>query len=67
MKHNMGKTDRIVRLLVVLVIAALYFMGMLSGTGAIIALVIAAIFALTSAISFCPLYGIFGINTDKKD
>ena len=66
MKHNMGSTDRIVRLIVVLIIGALYFMGMLSGTVAIIALVIAAIFALTSAISFCPLYGIFGIKTNKE-
>jgi hypothetical protein len=33
---------------------------------AIILLIFAAIFLLTSFISFCPLYFPFGINTDKK-
>jgi fatty acid desaturase len=63
MKKNMGNTDRIVRLLVAAVIAVLYFTNMITGTLAIVLLVIAGIFVATSLISFCPLYAVFGLNT----
>lgn len=63
MKPNMGKTDRIVRLLIVAGIAALYFTGTISGTIAIVGFVISGIFLLTSLVSFCPLYAIFGVKT----
>jgi hypothetical protein len=38
-------------------------MGVVSGTLGIVLMVAAAVFALTSLISFCPLYPILGINT----
>ena len=66
MKKNMGTADKAIRLLVVVVIAILFITKVLTGTLAIILLVLAAIFLLTSFISFCPLYLPFGINTDKK-
>ena len=62
----MGNIDRIVRIIVALVIAVLYFTNQISGTVAIIGLVVAGIFILTSFISFCPLYLPFGISTRKK-
>ncbi|GAB2986535.1 DUF2892 domain-containing protein [Mucilaginibacter puniceus] len=65
MKANMGKFDRTLRLLVAVAIGALYFMQVISGTVAIVLLVVATIFILTSLISFCPLYYPFGINTCK--
>lgn len=65
MKKNMGTTDRIVRIIVAIIAAALYFSGTITGTLGIIALVVAAVFVLTSFISFCPLYAIFGISTCK--
>jgi hypothetical protein len=65
MKKNMGSADRIVRLIVALVIAVLYFTNVVAGTLGIILLVVAAIFALTSFISFCPLYAPFGLSTCK--
>lgn len=65
MKRNMGNTDRIVRILVAVVIAALYFTNVIGGTLAIILGVVAGIFILTSVVSFCPLYAIFGLNTCK--
>ena len=67
MKKNMGTIDKAVRILAAVVIAILYFMGIITGTTAIILLVIAAIFILTSFMSFCPLYAPFGISTIKKD
>jgi hypothetical protein len=66
MKANMGSIDKIVRILAALIIAALYFTHIINGTVAIILLVIAAVFILTSFISFCPLYLPFGISTKKK-
>lgn len=66
MKKNMGLADRIIRLLIAIAIAALYFTNTISGTGAIVLLIVAVIFAFTSFISFCPLYWPFGIRTTKK-
>ena len=63
MKKNMGSADRIIRLLIAAVIAVLYFTNVITGTLGIVLLVAAGIFALTSFISFCPLYAPFGIRT----
>jgi len=66
MKKNMGSTDRVIRILVAIVIAGLYLANQISGTTTIILLILAAVFVLTSFISFCPLYLPFGISTRKK-
>ncbi|MDZ4752052.1 MAG: DUF2892 domain-containing protein [Flavobacteriales bacterium] len=63
MKTNMGKTDRIVRILLALVFGALYFTGTVSGTFGFVLLGLGAVFVLTSAVSFCPLYSLFGFKT----
>jgi mannose/fructose/N-acetylgalactosamine-specific phosphotransferase system component IID len=63
MKTNMGSTDRIIRLIVAAILATLYFTGNVTGTLGIILVVVAAVFTLTSFVSFCPLYAIFGMNT----
>lgn len=67
MKKNMGNIDRIVRVLIAVVIAVLYFTNIISGTLGIVLLVLAAIFVATSLVSFCPLYLPFGLSTCKKD
>ena len=66
MKKNMGTTDRIIRVLIALVVAGLYFQGTISGTTALILGALAIVFLLTSLISFCPLYLPFGIRTHKS-
>jgi len=66
MKKNMGTTDRIIRTLLAVVIAVLYFMKQISGTAAIILGVIAIAFLLTSFVGFCPAYLPFKISTRKK-
>lgn len=63
MKKNMGNSDRIVRVLIAAVILILYFSNTISGTLSIVLLVIAGIFVLTSFVSFCPIYALFGLNT----
>ena len=67
MKKNVGKADRIIRLVISAIIVALYYTNIISGTLAIVLLIIAAIFVFTSIFSFCGLYLPFGINTCKKD
>ena len=62
---NMGNLDRAVRVLAAVVVGMLYFTQVISGTVAIVLLVVAGIFILTSLVSFCPLYYPFGINTCK--
>jgi hypothetical protein len=67
MKANMGTVDKVVRILVALVIAGLYFTNIITGTVAIVLLALAGVFILTSFMSFCPLYLPFGISTKKKE
>ncbi len=66
MKANMGSTDRIIRLIMAVVFAVLYFTGVVEGTLGIVLLVLAAVLALTSIVSFCPLYAPFGLSTCQK-
>jgi Protein of unknown function (DUF2892) len=67
MKKNMGSTDKMIRIVVAIIIAGLYFANIISGTLAIILLILAGVFIITSFMSFCPLYLPFGISTRKKD
>lgn len=63
MTKNMGNTDKLIRLIIAAVIAVLFYTGAISGTLAIVLGIFAVIFALTSLVSFCPLYTLVGINT----
>ena len=67
MKKNMGFIDKVVRILVAIVVIALYFTNVISGVLAIILLIFAGVFILTSLLGFCPLYIPFGLNTGKKE
>ena len=66
MKKNMGTIDKAIRIVVAIVIAGLFYTGVITGVLGIVLLVLAAVFVLTSLVSFCPLYLPFGINTGKK-
>lgn len=59
----MGSADRIIRLIIAAVLGFLFYNGTITGTLGIVAVVAAGIFALTSLVSFCPLYPLLGINT----
>ncbi|MGE0772685.1 MAG: DUF2892 domain-containing protein [Cyclobacteriaceae bacterium] len=63
---NMGTADRVSRVVLTALVVVLYFSQAISGTTAIILLAVAAVFILTSVISFCPLYYPFGIRTNKS-
>jgi len=66
MKENMGTADRLIRILIAIGIAVLYFTGRISGTLAIILGVIAVVFLLTSLVARCPGYVPLGLSTRKE-
>lgn len=63
----MGTIDKVIRILVAVVVVILYFTHVISGTLAIILLILAAVFVVTSFLGFCPLYIPLGLNTGKKE
>jgi len=65
MKQNMGNLDRIIRVVLAIIFAVLYFSGMVTGTLGIILLILGGVFLVTSLISFCPLYVPFKLSTGK--
>ncbi len=62
----MGTADQVIRTLIAIAIAFLYYFKVINGTTAIILGALALIFLLTSLMGFCPLYLPFGISTRKK-
>ncbi len=66
MKHNMGKTDKTIRVVIALTFATLYFTNAVTGNLGIFLLALAAILLITVSINFCPMYTPWGINTNKK-
>lgn len=66
MKKNLGNADRIIRLCIAGVLALLWFQNIITGTWGIVALAVAAVFVLTSFVSWCPLYAMFGIKSIPK-
>lgn len=67
MKKNMGIIDRVLRTVLAVVVALLYFAGQLTGTAAVILGVFAVIFLVTSSVGFCPAYALLGISTLKGE
>lgn len=66
MKSNIGTTDKIIRLIIAAVCAILFFTGTITGIWGYVMLAVGAILALTSVISFCPIWYALGINTMPK-
>lgn len=66
MEKNMGTTDKWLRITFAAIVAILYWQDYITGTVAIVLMVIAIIFLLTSLVSFCPLYKLLGMNTCKN-
>jgi hypothetical protein len=66
MKSNLASTDRVIRIILALVAAALYLFNVTSGTLGIVLVAGGAVLAITSFINFCPLYAILGISTKSK-
>ncbi len=64
---NMGTLDKIIRVVLALVLLALYFTDKLpSETLAAIIITVSAIFLITSILGICPLYFLLKITTRKR-
>lgn len=67
MKLNMGFIDRLIRVVVAVFIGVAFFSHQITGTVAVVAMIIAFVFLLTALVGFCPLYKPFEISTRKKE
>ena len=63
MKLNESPADRIVRIVLGVILAALAITGVATGALAAVAWVVAAIALVTGVVGFCPLYAIFRVST----
>ena len=63
----MGDADRIIRVVLAVLFAGLYFTGIISGTLGLVLMIFSSIFLLTSLVAFCPLYTIIGLKTCPKE
>jgi hypothetical protein len=67
MKKNMGRLDRTIRLIVALAIVLLVIARVIRGTAAIVLVVLAAVFVVTTLLGFCPLYVPLGASTKESE
>lgn len=66
MKKNMGGVDRVIRTLIAIGVAALYFTGRIGGPLAIVLGIVAVVFLLTSFMGHCPGYVPLKLSTRKE-
>ncbi len=62
----MGHIDRIIRVVIAVVFAGLYFSGSIPGTLGLVLVALSVVFVATSLVGSCPLYLPFGISTLRK-
>lgn len=65
---NIGKTDKIVRLVagLALLAASLAVLGGVGTTLGIVAGIVGVVLLATATINFCPIYKLLGLNTGGK-
>ena len=63
MKRNESPADRMVRIVIGVILAALAVTGVATGGLAALAWVVAAIALVTGVVGFCPIYAILRIST----
>lgn len=66
MNKNVGKIDRLIRIILSLSIGILYLAGIISGTTALILATLAIVFSVTSAVGSCPIYSVCNITTRQQ-
>ena len=63
---NIGKTDKIVRVLIAVLFTVLFLNQLITGIFGVVLVILAGVFLLTSVVGTCPLYLPFKINTNHK-
>lgn len=64
---NLGRIDRVMRVIITLIVISLYYTDVLNGIWGILAVALASITLITSLVSFCPIYSVIGLNTSNKE
>lgn len=70
MNKNVGKVDRVIRVILGIVLIVLGVLFQLNGQGLWWLALIGAVSLITGLVGFCGLYRVFGISTcpvDKKE
>ncbi len=65
MKSNLHSLDRVLRFVLAIAFALLYFGDIVTGTLGLVLVIAGAVFAATGLVNFCPLYKLIGISTKK--
>ncbi len=65
MIKNVGNVDKIIRIILAVGAVYLYMSSTVTGALGIVMLVVSVTLVLTSILSFCPLYKVFGVSTCK--
>lgn len=65
MKANESSLDRIIRVVLGIALAALYFANVVVGAWGVVLLVVGVVLLLTGIVGFCPLYALLRIRTNK--
>jgi hypothetical protein len=66
MKKNVGTIDKVIRIIIAALVLVLFLTHVIAGTLGIVLLVLAGILVVTSFISFCPIWALFGLSTKEK-
>ncbi len=65
MEKNVGKIDKIIRVVIALALFAAAFAIPDLGVWMYVLIGVGVVFLVVSAISYCPLYSIFGCKSNK--
>ena len=66
MKTNVGTTDKWIRIVLAIILGALYYTKTVTDTLGIVSLVVAGILLITAFTGVCPLYALLGFNTCER-
>ena len=63
MKKNVGTVDAIIRFIIAVVVTALIYLKIITGTLAIVSGIVAVALLITGVLGWCGLYTLLGIRT----
>lgn len=67
MKKNIGRTDKIIRIVAGIILVAIGFLVPMTSTGLqVVIIIVGAALLVTAILGFCPLYALLKTNTLGK-
>lgn len=65
MKKNVGKMDKVIRILLAIILVCLNLFNVVTGSYSWLLSLFAVILVTTTLVGYCPLYTLLGFNTCK--